>query len=68
MCKAGRHLSDKNTKEGMSQAERSDKGRITPAVLVDHIIPVEERPDLRLVEDNLQSLCRPCHDKKHAKR
>ena len=28
---------------------------------VDHIIPIRERPDLRLVWSNLQSACGPCH-------
>lgn len=36
-------------------------GRVRAAMEVDHIIPIAERPDLRLVEDNLQPLCRPCH-------
>lgn len=28
----------------------------------DHIIPVKERPDLRLVWKNVQSLCNRCHN------
>jgi len=39
-------------------------GRAIPATIVDHIIAVVERPDLRLDPDNLQSLCKPCHDAK----
>lgn len=35
--------------------------RVTPAFDVDHIIPVRVAPELRLVLDNLQSLCRPHH-------
>lgn len=35
--------------------------RVTPAVDVDHIIPIAVAPELRLDPDNLQSLCRPCH-------
>lgn len=31
------------------------------AVEVDHIIPISERPDLRLVLSNLQSACNLCH-------
>ena len=27
----------------------------------DHIIPIEERPDLRLDLDNMRTLCSPCH-------
>ena len=40
-------------------------GRITPAVLVDHIIPIEEGGAVFEIE-NLQSLCSECHNKKHA--
>lgn len=36
-------------------------GRYVAASIVDHIIRVEERPDLRLDPANLQSLCVPCH-------
>lgn len=38
------------------------------AGVVDHIIPRRIRPDLALDMTNLQTLCRPCHDrikKKH---
>lgn len=31
---------------------------------VDHIIPIKDRPDLRLDMDNLQSLCKSCHQVK----
>lgn len=37
-----------------------------PAGIVDHILPISERPDLRLVVDNLQSLCRSHHGVKTA--
>jgi 5-methylcytosine-specific restriction endonuclease McrA len=30
----------------------------------DHIIPIEERPDLRLDLENMQTLCDPCHRRK----
>lgn len=36
--------------------------RLRPAVIVDHIIPYRERADLGLVESNLRSLCRACHN------
>lgn len=35
------------------------------AVMVHHIIPVQERPDLALRLDNLESLCSACHNEKH---
>ncbi len=41
------------------------EGRITPAVIADHILPAREYPEHRLSMDNLQSLCRACHNKKH---
>lgn len=37
---------------------RSDPDRATE---VDHIIPISQRPDLRLVWSNLQSACKPCN-------
>ncbi|MFC6644442.1 HNH endonuclease [Granulicella cerasi] len=36
-------------------------GRVTPALDVDHIVPIASAPQLRLTLSNLQSLCRPCH-------
>lgn len=41
------------------------QGRVTPAVLVDHIVPVRDGGAV-LDDDNLQSLCRVCHDAKTA--
>ena len=35
------------------------------AVMVHHIIPRSERPDLELVMDNLRSLCARCHEEHH---
>ncbi len=37
------------------------RGRIELMVHVDHMIPVADAPELRLDEDNLQSLCLDCH-------
>lgn len=37
-------------------------GQRTRATVSDHIVPVQIRPDLRLVRSNVQSLCKPCHD------
>ncbi len=42
------------------------QGRATLAEEVDHKIRISERPDLRLVWDNLESLCGTCHDAKSA--
>jgi 5-methylcytosine-specific restriction protein A len=58
------------TWQRLSRAVRADEplcrlcareGRTTPATLVDHIVPLRERPDLRLVRSNLQPLCASCH-------
>lgn len=38
------------------------EGRVTLAQVSDHIIPIRIRPDLRLVRENIQSLCKLCHD------
>lgn len=40
-------------------------GRKTPAALVHHIKPYEERPELGLADENLVSLCGACHNKRH---
>jgi 5-methylcytosine-specific restriction protein A len=45
---------------------RNENNRPKPARDVDHIIPVAKAPHLRLVLENLQSLCRSCHSKKTA--
>ena len=37
-------------------------GRVTPAAVVDHILTIEARPDLRLEWNNLRSLCVRCHN------
>ncbi len=34
---------------------------------VDHIVPVRQRPDLRLAETNLRALCGPCHSRRTAR-
>ena len=38
------------------------------AVMVHHIIPRSERPDLELDMDNLISLCLSCHEERHPER
>lgn len=35
------------------------------AVVVHHIQPIEERPDLALTLSNLRSLCEVCHNRRH---
>ena len=42
------------------------KGRISKAAIADHVLPAREYPSKRLDIDNLQSLCRGCHNKKTA--
>ena len=43
------------------------EGRITPATIVDHIVPIAEAPDRRLDTTNLRPLCKPCHDRRTAR-
>jgi 5-methylcytosine-specific restriction protein A len=45
---------------GECQAE----GFIVPSTEVDHIIPIAQRPELRLVRSNLQGLCKAHHSRK----
>lgn len=40
-------------------------GKTTEATTVHHILPVEERPDLKWENDNLLGLCGHCHDAMH---
>lgn len=42
-------------------------GRVEEATVVDHIISIEDRPDLRLDWSNLRPLCKPCHDRRTAR-
>ncbi len=37
-------------------------GVVTAATVVDHIQPISVRPELRLVDENLRSLCKSHHD------
>jgi len=39
-------------------------GRVEAATCVDHIVPISQAPDLRLVRSNLQALCHACHTRK----
>lgn len=40
-------------------------GKTTEATTVHHVYPLEQRPELGLVNSNLISLCKQCHDKMH---
>lgn len=46
-----------------------DEGRVTTqndAILeVDHIQELDDYPELALVDENLRTLCRSCHNKRH---
>jgi len=42
-------------------------GRVTAAVIVDHIKPFKTHPELGLAWDNVRALCRPCHNRIGAK-
>lgn len=43
-------------------------GRYTPATHAHHIKPVLEYPELKYDLDNLQSLCRECHEVIHGRK
>ncbi len=47
--------------------ECKKKGLVVEATEVDHIAPIRERPELRLVWSNLQALCKSCHSRKTAR-
>jgi len=38
--------------------------QVVAATMVHHIKPIETYPELRLVMENLMSLCNPCHEEK----
>src|SRR3990172_675760 len=42
--------------------EHLRRGFLVPATMVDHMIPVQDSPDLRLDRNNFDALCRRCHD------
>ena len=62
--KAWRRLAALQIKREPLCAECLKAGRITPAAIADHIRPVREGGQKYDI-DNLQSLCRACHNKKH---
>jgi len=48
-------------------AECERQGVVTLAEEMDHIVPVHQAPDRVWDVDNLQALCRPCHEEKTAR-
>lgn len=52
-------------RDGYMCAECRKYGKARPAVLVHHIVPFEEAPELALESKNLESLCLACHNKAH---
>lgn len=44
------------------------KGRYTKAVMVHHIRHLQDEPALALTDDNLESVCKDCHEKLHPER
>ena len=44
------------------------RGRYTKAVLVHHIKHLQDAPGLALTDDNLESVCKDCHEKLHPER
>lgn len=40
-------------------------GKTIPATIIHHVFPLESFPDLKLVNDNLISLCNNCHEAMH---
>lgn len=62
--RAWRGLAARQLKREPLCAECLRAGRITPAKIADHIKPIREG-GARLDKENLQSLCRACHNRKH---
>lgn len=54
-------------RDGYKCRECKRFGKVIEADTVHHILPVEERPDLRLTNSNLLSLCEEHHEKMHNK-
>lgn len=43
------------------------RGRVRLATVVDHIVPIRDRPDLRLERSNLRAMHKECHDRHTAR-
>lgn len=52
-------------RDGYCCRECKRYGKTTEATTVHHINPLRDRPELRLTNWNLLSLCKTCHDKMH---
>lgn len=71
---SGMFYEEKRWRNKRTQILRRDKylcqqckryGRLKPAVVVHHILHLEDRPDLAFDSANLVSLCLECHNKAH---
>lgn len=49
----------------LAAKQRGERRRPRQAVMVHHILPREDYPELELELDNLVSLCESCHNKRH---
>lgn len=54
-------------RDGYQCRECKRYGKVTEANTVHHVLPIEERYDLRLNNNNLISLCEGCHESLHDK-
>jgi 5-methylcytosine-specific restriction endonuclease McrA len=65
--KAWKNLRDRRRRANPICQHCEEEGMITPMKVVDHIIPVDEAPELALSFDNTQSLCDFHHKRKTMK-
>jgi 5-methylcytosine-specific restriction protein A len=63
---AWRRLSERVRAEHPLCQVCEQRGDVTPATEVHHIIPVDDAPWLRLERSNLVSICNQCHNDIHA--
>lgn len=64
---AWRKVRDQHLREEPLCQMCMEAGRVTAATVVDHIVSIADRPDLRLDRSNLRSLCKPHHDARTAR-
>lgn len=62
--RAWRVLSERIRRERPLCQQCETRGVYVPSADVHHIIAIEERPELRLVESNLLAVCRNCHNQR----